>query len=729
MFRTLSVFLLSALCFLSVQAQRISLEDVVTRGTFRQKSIHGLSSMNDGNSYTLLENNGTRIVKYSYKTGKEIGVVLDVSELKNDSLKYIDEYSFDSNETKLLLMTDRQPIWRRSFTATYFVYNFISKELTRLSKGQQQLATFSPDGERVAFFRDNNLFIKSLRFGTERQITFDGAKNKIINGAPDWVYEEEFEFIKAFEWSPDSQQLAYIKFNEEDVPFYGMMMYEGQDPELKEYAVYPGVRRFKYPKTGQKNSVVTVWVYDLKAGQSIQMDTGNDTDIYIPRIRWRYSGKDLGILRMNRLQNRLELLFANPYTGDSRLIYTEKNKKYIETDFLDNLQFLPDDKSFVILSEQDGYKHLYLYDLAGVKIRKLTEGNYDVMKFYGYDPVARMFYYQAAEVSPLQREVYGIHIDLKKKVTLSDKKGISDARFSKGYKYFVSTYTNVTTPNLVTLYDIKGKEIKVLEDNNELKNRIDGYKIPRKEFFSFETSEGIELNGWMVKPPDFNPDTKYPLFMTQYSGPNDQEVLDKYGINWYNYLAQEGYLVVCVDPRGTGARGEEFRKCTYGQLGKLESDDQIETAKYFARQPYVDSKRMAIWGWSYGGFISSLCMAKGGVLFKAGIAVAPVTNFRYYDTIYSERYLGLLSQNPEGYDDNSPIKLAGGIKGRLLLIHGSADDNVHLQNTMEFSEAMVQSGVLFQEMIYTNRNHNIIGGNTRLHLYSLLDQFLKDNLK
>ena len=680
-------------------------------------------------NYTLLENNGSQIVKYSYKTGQNQGVVLDIRELKNDSLQSVSDYEFSGDETKILLMTDRKPIWRRSFTATYFVYNFTTKELKRLSNGFQQLATFSPDGERVAFFRDNNLFIKSLRFGTERQITNDGAVNKIINGAPDWVYEEEFEFISAFEWSPDSKQLAYIKFNEEEVPTFGMMMYKGQKPDLKEYAVYPGEQRIKYPKAGEKNSVVDVWVYDIKAGQNIKMDTGKETDIYIPKIMWRHSGKDLGIFRMNRQQNRLELLFANSFTGDSRIIYTEKNKRYIETDFLDNFQFLPDDKSFAILSEQDGYKHLYLYDIGGVKIRQLTEGNYDVLKYYGFDPLNKMFYYQAAAISPLQREVYGISIDKKKKVLLSDKKGVNDADFSAGYNFFINSYTNLTTPNLVTLHDIKGKQIMVLEDNRALLDMVSGYKIPQKEFFSFKTSEGVELNGYMIKPLNFKSDTKYPVFMTQYSGPNSQDVLDSYSVNWENYLAQEGYLVVCVDPRGTGARGEEFRKCTYGQLGKLESDDQIEAAKYLAQQSYVDSKNIAIWGWSNGGFISSLCMAKGGGLFKAGIAIAPVTNFRFYDSVYSERYMGLLSQNPEGYDDNSPIKLAGGIKGKFLLVHGSADDNVHLQNTMEFSEAMVQAGVPFQMMIYSNRNHNIRGGNTRMHLYQMFNQFLNDNLK
>jgi dipeptidyl-peptidase 4 len=729
MFKKIAVLILAGSCFLSLQAQPISLADVIAKGTFRQKTLNGLSSSNDGINYTLLENNGSQIVKYSYKTGQNQGVVLDIRELKNDSLQSVSDYEFCGDETRVLLMTDRVPLYRRSFTASYFIYNFTTKELSRLSKGKQQLATFSPDGERVAFFRDNNLYIKSLRFGTERQITNDGVVNKIINGAPDWVYEEEFEFIKAFEWSPDSKQLAYIKFNEVQVPDYGMVMYEGQKPQLKEYAVYPGERQFKYPKAGEKNSVVEVWVYDIKAGQNIKMDIGKETDIYVPKIKWTYSGKDLGIFRMNRLQNRLELLFANSYSGDSRLIFTEKNKRYIETDFLDNFQFLPDDKSFVTLSEQDGYKHLYLYDRGGVKIRQLTEGNYDVLKYYGFDPVNKMFYYQAAAISPLQREVYGISIDKKKKVVLSDKKGVNDADFSAGYNFFINSFTNLTTPNLVTLHDIKGKEIMILEDNRALSDKVSGYKIPQKEFFSFKTSGGVELNGYMIKPLNFNSGSKYPVLLTQYSGPNDQQVLNSFSVNWENYLAQEGYLVVCVDPRGTGARGEEFRKCTYGQLGKLESDDQIEAAKYLTRQSFVDTKKIAIWGWSYGGYISSLCMTKGGDLFKAGIAVAPVTNFRFYDSVFSERYLGLLSQNPEGYDDNSPIKLAGGIKGKFLLIHGSADDNVHLQNTMQFSEAMVQAGVPFQMMIYTNRNHNIIGGNTRLHLYSLFGQFLKDNLQ
>ena len=711
-------------------AQKLTIEDVVIKRTYGQKYVTGLASLNDGLHYTTLEKMGKEIVKYSYKTGEKVATLLDISALKNDSVKYVTDYQFSSDESKVLLMTDRKPIYRRSFTANYFVYNFVTKELSRLSNGgEQQLATFSPDGERIAFVRKNNLFVKSLRFGTERQISTDGEFNKIINGAPDWVYEEEFEFNRGFEWSPDSKQIAYMKFNEEQVPIYHMPMYKGMAPEHKENKLYPGEYSFKYPKAGEKNSIVNIVVYDIKSGHNILMDTGKETDIYLPKIVWTNSGSDLGIFRMNRLQNKAELLFANPNTGDTRLIYTEKNSRYLETDFLDNFQFLEDNKNFVVLSEQNGFKHLYLYDLRGVKVKQLTEGNFDVIKFYGYDPVKMFFYYQAAAVVPMQREVYGISLDKKKKVMLSVQPGTNNADFSKGFKYYVNTWSNVTTPNLVTLHEISGKQIRVLEDNASLKGKLAAMQLPHKEFFKFKTSEGIELNGWMMKPVPFDPEAKYPVLMTQYSGPNSQQVLDQFSVSWDTYIAQQGYLMVCVDPRGTGARGEEFRKCTYGQLGNLESNDQVETARYLAKQPYVDPRKIGIWGWSYGGFISAMTLCKGGDLIRASIAVAPVISHYFYDSVYTERYMGMPDQNQEGYDKNSPIALVKGIKGKLLLVAGTADDNVHYQNTIEFAEALVQAGVQFRMMSYNNRNHGIRGGNTTKHLYTMFDEFLKENLK
>ena len=730
MIKNYTLFLLFLMATLGLKAQQLTLEDVVIKRNYSQKSVIGLASMNDGLNYTALENMGKEIVKYSFKTGEKVALVLDIAALKNDSLKSISDYQFSSDESKVLLMTDRVPIYRRSFTANYFVYNFVTKQLSRLSNGgEQQLATFSPDGERIAFVRKNNIFVKSLRFGTERQITNDGVFNKIINGAPDWVYEEEFEFNRGFEWSPDSKQLAFMKFNEEQVPIYHMPMYKGLAPEHKENKIYPGEYSFKYPKAGEKNSIVQIWVYDIKSGNTIQMDTGKETDNYLPKIAWTFTGSDLGIFRMNRLQNKLELLFANPNTGDSRLIYTEKNSRYIETDYLDNFTFLEDNKSFVVLSEQNGYKHLYLYDLSGVKVKQLTEGNFDVIKFYGYDQVKKIFYYQAAAMVPMQKEVYGISLDKKKKIQLSTLAGTNNADFSKGFKYYVNTFSNVSTPNLVTLHDISGKEIRVLEDNAVLIGKLSKMRLPRKEFFKFTTSEGIELNGWMIKPVPFDPATKYPVLMTQYSGPNSQQVLDVFSVSWDTYIAQQGYLMVCVDPRGTGARGEEFRKCTYGMLGNLESNDQVETAKYLAKQSYVDAGKIGIWGWSYGGFISAMTLCKGGDLIRAAIVVAPVISHYFYDTVYTERYMGLPSQNPDGYDKNSPIALASGIKGKLLLVAGTADDNVHYQNTIEFAEAMVQAGVQFRMMSYNNRNHGIRGGNTTKHLYTMFDEFLKESLK
>jgi len=713
----------------TLYAQKISLEELLSKGTFRQSAVTGLASTKDGLNYTTLENGGKEIVKYSYKTGLKISVLLDIKALKNDSLTTISEYTFSEDETKVLLLSNRKSIYRRSFTAIYFIYNIPTKELTRLSPGRQQVATLSPDGERVAFVRNNNLYVKSLRFGTERQMTIDGEVNKIINGIPDWVYEEEFEFIRGFEWSPDSKQVAYLKFDESEVPWFGFTLYKGSNPTKPENGLYPGEFRYKYPKAGERNATVSVWVYDIKAGQNIEMDLGNDKDYYVPKIRWTYSGKNLGIFKVNRLQNKAELFFANSHSGDARLIYTEKNKRYIETDFFDNFAFLSDDKSFIILSEQDGYKHLYLYDTSGVKISQLTKGKFDVLKYYGFDNTSKIFYYQAAAASPLQREVYGVSIDLKKRIQVTPKKGTNSVLFSSTYKYYINDYSSLTTPLMSTLHDITGKQLRVLKENNALKAIETDRKIPLKEFITFNNSTGEVLNGWMIKPSDFDPSKRYPVLMTQYSGPNHQQVLDSYSIGWENYLAENGYLVVCFDGRGTGARGEEFRKCTYGQLGKYESDDQIDAAKYVATLPFADGKNIAIWGWSFGATVVDLCLAKGGDLFKAGIAVAAVTNFRFYDTIYTERYLGLPSQNPEGYDENSPITLAKGIKGKLLIVHGMADDNVHYQNAVEFQEAMVQAGVQFQSMSYANRNHSIRGGNTSMHLYTMFDNFLKENLK
>ncbi len=727
------VLLLAAAFIFAAQAQetqKITLDDILVKETFKAQTVTGLRPMKDGEHYTALENN-TQIVKYSFKTGKEIAVIFDISKIKDAPVKSFTDYQLSNDETKILLTTAKQTIYRHSFTAVYYVWNQVTEEFLPLSeKGAQMVATFSPDGERVAFVRGNNIFIKNLKFGTENQVTFDGQKNKIINGIPDWVYEEEFGYNKAFWWSPDNKFLAFVRFDETQVPDFTMQKYAGENPKLEENLLYPGAETFKYPKAGQKNSNITVLVHELRSKTNMPVNIGEDKNIYIPRLNWTPDANNLVVMRLNRPQNKLDILYANPFTGDSRLLFTEKNKRYIDESFLDNL-FYFDDGKFIITSERDGWSHLYLYDSNGFELAQLTKGKFDVTKYYGFDNVKKVFYYQAAAESPLRREVYFISQDGKKKGKISTQHGTNDVIFSTDFNYYINFYSSSKTPNLVTINDIKGTQIKVLQDNTVLRNTIKVLTLPQKEFFSFTTSQGIELNGYMIKPEGFDASKKYPVVMTQYSGPNSQSVADSWGrgIGWENYLSQEGFLVVCVDPRGTAARGEDFRKITYQQLGKFESDDQVEAAKYLGTLPFVDKKNIAIYGWSYGGFMVLLAMEKGGDLFKAGISVAPVTSYRFYNTIYTERYMRTPAENKEGYDDNAPLTHAGEIKGRLLIIHGSADDNVHAQNTYEFTEKLVQEGVQFDMAIYTNRNHGIRGGNTSKHLYTKMTDFLKEQLK
>ncbi len=710
-------------------SQKITLEDIFVKGTFRAQSVYGLRSMNDGTHYTTMEN-GKQIVKYSYQTGNQVEVLFDISKVEDAPISSFRSYEFSDDEKQILLTTNIKPIYRHSYTADHYIWNSVTKELTALSdEGAEQLATFSPNEERVAYVRDNNIFIKNLRFGSTSQATFDGKSNEIINGAPDWVYEEEFGFNKAFWWSPNSEFVAYLKFDEREVPEFTMPIYAGMAPTHEAYKLYPGEETFKYPKAGEKNSVVQVMSYEIKTKMSIPVEIGDETDQYIPRLKWS-PDNDLVVMRLNRLQNQMDILYANPYTGETHEVMTEKNKRYISEDFLNNFTYL-DNGNFVVMSERDGWSHLYLYDKEGIEIAQLTEGEFDVTDFYGYDAKKELYYYQAAAESPLRREVYYISQDKEEKGVLSKKEGTNRAVFSSNFSYYINYFSSAKVPNYITLHETKKNEqIRFLQDNTVLKNTIKSMSIPQKEFFSFKTSEGIELNGYMIKPSGFDSSKKYPVFMTQYSGPDSQSTSDSWGgVGWNEYLAQEGFLVVCVDPRGTAARGEDFRKVTYMQLGKYESDDQVEAAKYLTTLPYVDASNIAIFGWSYGGFMTLLSMEKGGELFKAGIAVAPVTSWRFYDSIYTERYMRTPQVNPDGYDDNSPLSHAEDIKGRLLIVHGSADDNVHAQNTFEMTEKMVQAGVQFDMAIYTNRNHGIRGGNTTMHLYTKMTNFLKDQLQ
>lgn len=703
--------------------KKISLADIWKNYAFYPKSVRGLRSMNDGLSYTVLEQGkgGSQLVKYTYEDGKQAAVLIPAEDLKfEDSTISMESYQFSGDEKKVLIATEVEAIYRRSTKAHFYVYDLASKKLEKLSEGQKQLyANFSPSGNKVAYVQDNDLFYKDFENGKTTQITKDGAFNKIINGASDWVYEEELELSKAFEWSPDGERIAFYRFDESEVKLWNMKMYDG---------LYPTDYRFKYPKAGEDNAKVAIKIYTLKGNTTLDVQLNQDYE-YLPSIQWTKNPNQLAVMSSNRHQSELKINLVNATDGSSKVIHTEKSDTYIEMPF--EVHFTEDQNHFILLSEKSGYKHLYRYSMSGKLQKQITKGNWEVTEFYGMDDKNGELYYQSAEESPLKRAVYRIDKNGKNKKMLSSQSGTNLAVFSKGFNYFINYHTTANEPNYITLHNAKGKEIRVLEDNQALKDKMKNYEISAKEFFSFKTSEGVELNAWMIKPANFDPQKKYPAFLTIYGGPGSQTVTDSWGgfnYFWYQHLASKGYVVVSVDNRGTGARGVDFKKITYKQLGKYETMDQIETAKYLSSLDYIDGERIGVQGWSYGGYMSSLCILKGADHFKAAIAVAPVTNWRFYDSIYTERYMQTPQENPDGYDDNSPINHVEKLQGKYLLVHGMADDNVHLQNTTEMVEALVKADKQFDLFVYPNKNHGIYGGNTRYHLYQKMTKFLENNL-
>ncbi len=700
--------------------KQITMTDIWTTYSFYPHSVYGIRSMNDGEYYTTLEMK-RNIVKYSYKTGKKANDIFVLSNVANESKpKRIDDYWFSADEKKILLSTEVEQIYRHSFKAEYYVYDIAKKTFTKLSlKGKQEQASFSPDGTKIAFVRDNNLFYKDLATGKEIKITEDGKINSIINGKPDWVYEEEFSFSQAYEWSADSKNIAFLRFDESRVKEYELTMYKD---------LYPTQYKFKYPKAGEDNSIVTLHVYNLDTKKTKQINTGEETDQYIPRIYFTKKPNILAFVRLNRLQNNYELIFDDISTDKQTVVYNEKDKSYVDVE--NTKVYFINDNNFILQSERNGFTHLYLYDFNGKLTNQITKGKWEVTEFLGYNKKTNIVYYISDEQSPMKRALYSVKLDGSDKKLISKRKGTNDVKFSKTFKYYINYYTNANIPEYITLNDAKGNEKRVLEDNSNLVEKIKEYNFSKKEFFTFNTSDGVTLNGWMIKPPDFNPNKKYPVYMYLYGGPGNQQVLDTwtYDIVWHEFLAQHGYIVACVDNRGTGGRGAEFKKLTYGQLGKYETEDQISAAKYYQTLPYVNPERIGIQGWSFGGYMSTLCLAKGNDVFKAAIAVAPVTNWRYYDSIYTERYMGLPKDNAGGYDDNSPINFVRKIKGKYLLVHGTADDNVHFQNSIMLVDALVKANKQFEMQFYPNKNHGIYGGNTRYHLFTRMFNFVKDNL-
>ena len=707
----------------------------ITKGEFSQETMTAVRPSADGETYTQISSDGKQIVSYSFRTGKQESVVFDAATARGGQVSKVDNYIMSPDGRRILIQTQTNPIYRRSFTAVYYIYDIRNNKLEPLSDGgPQQTPVFSPDGNQIAFVRDNNIYLVKLLYdNAESQVTKDGKRNEVLNGIPDWVYEEEFSTNSSMVFSADSKQIIWIRYDETDVKQYSLQLYKGLYPEKLENAEYPGEYTYKYPVPGQVNSKVSVHSFDIKSHQTRRIELPLDADGYIPRIKATSDPTKIAIFTLNRHQDVMRIYMANPLSTVCQLAIEDKVDKYVKEETFEEVKIT--DKHILLPSERDGYNHLYLYNLNGQLLRQIVKDKYVVQRVYGFDEQTGDAYFAANPNGPTDQQVMVAHANGKTEV-LSQKAGVNNAVFSSNYKYFINTWSDLNHPLQYTLCQNNGKVLKTLIDNQELVQKLSGYDLGTKELFSFTTSEGVQLNGWMVKPKDFNPAKKYPVIMYQYGGPGNQQVLNQWGIGMNGggaileqYLCQQGYLCVCVDNRGTGGRGAEFEKCTYLRLGELEARDQVETALWLGSQPYVDKERIGIWGWSYGGWNTLMSMSEGRPVFKAGVAIAPPTCWRFYDSIYTERYMRTPNENKAGYDEVNPIARASQLNGALLLCHGLADDNVHYRNTAEYVEALAQADKDFRQLVYTNRNHSIFGGNTRNHLFRQVVNHFNATLK
>ena len=714
--------------------ERLDLK-AVAGGDFAGEALTRVEPMADGETYAQISKDGKQVVKYSFKTGKQVGVIFDANAVRGANIGSIDGYVMSPDGRRMLIQTHTKRIYRRSITAEYYIYTLGNSSVVPLSDGgPQQTPIFSPDGNQIAFVRDNNIFLVKLLYdNAESRVTKDGKRNEVINGIPDWVNEEEFATNSSMVFTADSKQICWIRYDESAVKEYSMQMFKGSNPSMDEYADYPGFYSYKYPVAGGENSKVAVYSYDIKSRQTRKMQLPLDADGYIPRIKMTSDPTKVAIFTLNRHQDNLSIYMANPLSTVCQLVIQDKVDKYFKEEAMANIKIT--DRHILMPSDRDGYMHLYLYTLGGQLKRRVTRGNYEVTDVYGYDEATGDVYYAANELGPQDKQVYVAHQNGKTE-RLTAREGYNSATFSAGYKYFINTWSDINTPVVYTLNNNSGKVLSTLVDNKGLKEKLAAYDLGTRELFSFTTSEGVKLNGWMVKPAGFDASRRYPVIMYQYGGPGNQQVLNSWNIGMCGqgalleqYMAQQGYIVVCVDGRGTGGRGAEFEKCTYLRLGELEAKDQVETALWLGSQPYVDKNRIGIWGWSYGGWNTLMSMSEGRPVFRAGVAVAPPTSWRYYDTVYSERYMRTPKENPSGYDEVNPMARVDKLSGALLICHGLADDNVHFQNTAEYTEALVQADKDFKENIYTNRNHSIYGGNTRNHLFRQIVNFFNAEMK
>lgn len=700
-------------------AKEITMEDIFIDYTFYPNRINEVKPLCDGLHYTQLE--GNSIIKYNFKHSESEKILFDLNWFNDSSITYISGYSINKNETKILIETNREGIYRYSYRADYYIFDISDTIFYKLNKRKKiELARFSPDGEKISFLKNNNIFLLDISADSLIQITCDGKLNHVINGKPDWVNEEEFAFNSGYDWSPDSRFIAYYRTDESMVKEYHLQIYD---------SLYPSIYKYKYPKAGEENSKVTIHVYHVKTGKHIQAKLHDSTDFYIPRIKWTFTTDSLCIIKLNRLQNKMNIYLMNTHNGELFEIYQETNEKYLSEVSDNTIIFTSDHKHFIIQSEKSGFSHLYRYTLSGKFVNQITSGPYEISEVLAYNPRSNYLIYSSKEDGLLQNHIYKIDTDGTGKLKISKKSGSYSGQFWPETRYYILDYSNANQAPVYTLYDSTHQAVKLLEENQDFVQRLKDYGFTRKEFIKIPV-DSVYLNAYLIKPVNFKKSKTYPLLLYTYGGPGYQYVEDKwdYFFPWFQLLANKGFIVACVDNRGTGGRGEAFKKCTYLSLGKLETNDLINAVKYLGNYPFVNGDRIGIFGWSYGGFLSLNCLMQGPEVFKTGIAVAPITHWKFYDSIYTERYMQTPKANREGYESTSPISNTEGLKGKLLLIHGTADDNVHVQNSYALAKKLVEEGKTFDMIIYPDKNHSIYGGKTRYQLFKTITDYIVNNL-
>lgn len=719
-----SLLIIIVVANIHAQVKELTVQEIFSNRSFFPRGFGNVKWISDAEkySYTKFDTESKSMSIYVYDIKNDIEELLvkgsDLKPSGSEEPIVMTNYEWSPDE-KYILFTGSLPARSLKTGGAFYIYDVEKKIIVHSveSEHEQINISFSPDSKKIAFVRNYNILIFDLTNGMEKQLTFDGNP-LVLNGVFDWVYEEEFSVIKGYDWSPDSKSIAYWQLDQTYVPAIQIAKWD---------SLYFNFHEMRYPKSGATNSTVNIGVVDLENAKTKWMDIGEEKDIYVARINFTANPDLLSIQRLNRLQNKLDFILAERSTGKSKIIFSETDSCWV--DVHDNLRFLNDKKTFLWTSEKDGFNHIYIYDYNGKQVRQLTRGNFEVDAIQSVDEKSGVVFFSSNERGTIYHDLYAIKFDGYGKMRLTIDAGYHSVSLSQPTKYYIDRFSTANKATITTLYSVEGKKLKELSTSDM--KFAEEYGFSPVENLTFTTSDGISLNAQMIKPHNFDPDKKYPVLIYNYSGPGSQIVSDRWGgfnLVWHQLLAQKGYVIFMLDNRGTGGRGKSFKNVVYKNLGKWEVNDMIEGAKYLSSLGFVDVSRIGIWGWSYGGYMSALTLMRGHEYFKAAISVAPVTHWKFYDTIYTERFMSLPSLNVEGYENTSVLSEVKNLKGKLLLVHGTADDNVHFQNAVVLVNELIKENKQFQTMYYPEKDHGIYGGKTREQLYTMMTNFILENL-